>query len=806
MATIRNSISLQDRMTPVFRSIIKSMDSTLRVMRNLDRQANKGVQSRAYRTAERDIKRANNELIRMQNNLLRADKAAGKLAASTGRVSTNMSRMSSGGFNLSNLASGLYLIKNIANTLSRIMEIPDTMNAIQYRLETYDTSSATGDQLFDAAYLAAQRSRSDLESTASLASRILISGATKGSGAEAIKLAELLNKASFLGGSTPGESRRALLQLSQALASGALQGDELRAIREQAPGLTDVLARGLSSLAERGILPEKFIGTTIGDLKALGAEGELTAERVIAAFKEMETYVNETFDKSPKQFGQAITGIANVWKRWLKLMSQGDNAFAKINEKAWQLLEWFESTDGQAFMDSLAKSINFVVDAIMRFIDWIRQLINWFRNLENASNILQAVFIALAIVAAMAAVYMAVKWIAAWVAAAWPVLLVIALLAIVIYALLQCGVTANEIVGAIAGAIMFLGYVIYDIVVWLVNIVYWAVALVWDALVGLAVALINIVIGAGMLIGLVLQGIVQIILWVITTIWAALVTIYNVVYSIVKGAWGVIKGAIVGIYQLFVWLGQGVLGILYGIASAIDSIFGSNLAATVGGWIDGLEQSVDDLNAALDPFGEFEDIGNKWSSSYRDLGDMYAGKGKYDDWNITDNMADLWSGGTDLMGEFGKTGVDMMLDPTMLDQWALDNTLNPMDGWDRGYNFGSGLVDYIGNLDFDSALGDMSSIEDMLNNIEDMLNNGVKVGGGNLDSVGSIKSDVDISDQDIQLLRDIAARGFLLNLQTVTPTANISFGDIHETADVKKILSVIEDMVEEQLATSLVVD
>ena len=798
MATIRNSISLQDRMTPVFRSIIKSMDSTLRVMRNLDRQANKGTQSKAYRTAERDIKRANNELIRMQNNLSRADKAAGKLATSTGKVSTNMSRMGSGGLNLGNLAAGLYLLKNIANTLSGIMETPDTMKAIQYRLDTYDTTALSGDQLFDATYLAAQRSRSQLASTANLASRILVSGATNGSGAEAINLAELLNKASFLGGSSSEESQRALLQLSQALASGTLQGDELRAIREQAPGLTDVLAKGLSSMAERGALPEKFIGTTMGDLKALGAEGELTAGRVIAAFKEMGTYVNETFDKSPKQFGQAITGIANVWKRWLKLMSQGDNALSKINEKAWQLLEWFESTDGMAFMEGLAKGINFVVDAIMQFIDWIGQLINWFRNLENASNILQAVLIAFAVVVAAAAAYMAVQWIAAWIAAAWPVLLVIALLAIVIYALLQCGVTANEIVGAIAGAIMFLGYVIYSIVVWLVNIVYWAVALVWDALVGLSVALINIVIGAVTLIGLVLQVIGQLILWLITTIWAALVTLYNEYYTLVMGAWGVIKGAIVGIYQLFVWLGQGVLSILYNIASAIDFIFGSNLAETVGGWIDGLGSSVDALNEVLDPLGEFEDIGNQWSSSYGDLGDMYAGNGKYDDWNITDNMADLGNEGTDRMGEFGRTGVDMMLDPTMLDQWALDNTLNPMDGWNSGYNFGSGLVDDIGNLDFNGAIGDTSSIEDM-------LNNGVGVDGGDIDSVGSIKSDVDISDQDIQLLRDIAAREFLLNLQTVTPQANVTFGDVRETADVNKILDVIQDMVDEELATSLVV-
>jgi len=767
MATIRNSISLQDRMTPVFRSIIKSMDSTLRVMRNLDRQANKGVQSKAYRTAERDIKRANNELIRMQNNLLRADKAAGKLATSTGRVSTNMSRMSSGGFNLSNLAAGLYLLKNIASTLSRIMETPDTMKAIQYRLGTYDTSSATGDQLFDAAYLAAQRSRSDLVSTANLASRILISGATKGSGAEAIKLAELLNKASFLGGSSSGESQRALLQLSQALASGSLQGDELRAIREQAPGLTDVLARGLSSMAERGVLPEKFIGTTVGDLKALGAEGELTAERVIAAFKEMETYINEMFDKSPKQFGQAVIGIANVWKRWLKLMSQGDNALAKINEKAWQLLEWFESADGQAFMEGLAKGINFVVDAIIRFIDWIAQLINEFRNLENASNILQAIFISLAIVAAAAAVYMA----AGWIAATWPILLVIALLAIVIYALLQCGVTANEIVGAICGAFMFLAYLIYDIVI------------------GAIMALGLVGVGVGMLIILTLQAVVQMIIWMVLAIWSAMVTVYNVFYSIVKGAIGVIKGTIVGIYQLFVWLGQGVLGILYSIASAIDFIFGSNLADTVGGWIDDLDSSVDALNEALDPLGEFEDIGDQWKNSYSTLGDMWAGRGEYDSWNITDNISDVRNSGTAMMKGIW--------------EWGTDKMVNPIEGWDKGYDFGSRLVDNISNIDFSSALSDISSLEDSL---EDMLNKGVEVGGGDLDSIGRIKSDVDISDEDIQLLRDIAARDFLLNLQTITPTANITFGDIHETADVKKILSIIEDMVEEQLATSLVVD
>ena len=803
MATIRNSISLQDQMTPVFRSIIKSMDSTLRVMKNLDRQANSGVQSRAYRAAQRDINRANNELIRMQNNLSRAERGANNLASATGKISSNMQGMRSGGFNLSNLASGLYLLKNAAAAVSNVMETPDTMTAIQYRLETYDKTSAGGNQLFDAAYNAAMRSRSDIENTGALASRILVSGAVNGNGAEAIDLAELLNKSSFLGGSSSQESQRALLQLSQALASGVLQGDELRAIREQAPGLTDTLAKGLSQLAEKGALPEQFIGITMGDLKSLGAQGELTSDRVIAAFREMGDYIDSTFENSPKQFGQAVTGIANVWKRWLKLMSQGDNAFAKINSAAWKLLDWLNSDSGYSFLEGLATALNVIVDSIFEVIDWVIQLIDWFNNLENSSNLLQTAIITLAAVVVAAAVYMAVQWVVAWLAAAWPVLLVIALVGALIYALLDAGITANQIIGAIVGAFWFLMFAVYTGLVWIVNILYWVIAIIWDALVGLGMGILEILAGLGMIVMEILGGIAQGVLWVVTTIWSILVTVYNILYSIVKGAWGLIKGAIVGIYAMFVDFGKGVLQIFYKIAEAMDKVSNTNLAGTIGGWIDDLDNSVNSLNEALDPIGEFKDIGNQWESSYGDLGDMYAGKGKYDDWNITDNMKDIWDGGVNFMDEISKTSLDLMLDPTALDKWALDNTANPMDGWNLGFEMGNdfvGDIEELSNMGIGLGLSDIGNIEDMMKNID---LDGLKLNGGSIDS---IKSDVDISDEDIQLLRDMAAKEFLLNLQTVTPTANIKFGDVRETADIDKIMEAIQDMVDEQLATTLVVD
>ena len=74
------------------------------------------------------------------------------------------------------------------------------------------------------------------------------------------------------------------------------------------------------------------------------------------------------------------------------------------------------------------------------------------------------------------------------------------------------------------------------------------------------------------------------------------------------------------------------------------------------------------------------------------------------------------------------------------------------------------------------------------------------VTGGSLDSGGEVQ----LSNEDIKLLRDIAARDFLLNVSTITPTVTNNFGDIRETADVNKILDEIERMVDEELATSVV--
>ena len=81
---------------------------------------------------------------------------------------------------------------------------------------------------------------------------------------------------------------------------------------------------------------------------------------------------------------------------------------------------------------------------------------------------------------------------------------------------------------------------------------------------------------------------------------------------------------------------------------------------------------------------------------------------------------------------------------------------------------------------------------------------GTKVNGGNLDSVGKINNPVNIADDDIKLLKDIAAKQFLLKLATSTPKVKITFGDVRESADVSKIIDTMSDMLADAAATSLV--
>lgn len=729
MAAINNSINLTDRMSPVLKTVLKALDSTMKAMDQLDRATNKGMNSAAFKRAKADIDAANSAVSSLNGQLEKtgslmervSQKAntfgtnmtsswrqylnqsklqgntrgviAGRAMMGVGGIITAASKIPSG---IKNLSSGIgnafdtvsekcrmaytetlsfiNLVEKGIGAINGLMSANDkvTSDVAKIGLFNYDKNMSNA-QAYDMAYRAAENSRSDLSDTTTLINRIMMSGVygqEAGSLGSATRMAETLNKAMVVGGGTAEENKRALIQLSQGLSSGILQGDELRSIREQAPYLASVLAEGLNKIDDR------FIGTTVGDLKELGAQGELTSDVVIRALEAMQDQVDATFaDKAPRTWAQGLTSIQNTIKivtAYLQSMEGGP--LSKISELVWTIADYLKSTDGLRLLAGIATGL-YVVGTVLT---WVVQAaltgISW---LMDHSYVLIAVLVVLASMAVIAGIQMA----AAWIAATWPILLVIVAIAAVIGILQLCGVSFSQIVGAICGGI--------------------AVVIAAFKNFGLAV-------------------------------------------------WEIIANIGIFLYNLF----------------AVD--FPSFV-------LEGVLMAIQMFSPLLDLISA---IGNV-------LGQ---------DWDIT---ATLSNGVLSKQAELESKRKDFVDTGAFQDGWV-------SDAYNGGYEWGAGavktLTDGIG--DFTGGLTDFMKGNTAL--YDSATGAGVNVAGGNLDSVGSIKNDVNINDEDIQLLRDMAARDYLLNLQQITPVAHISFGDVRETADVNKIMDVIEDMVEEQMATSLV--
>lgn len=747
MANIRNSISMVDRMTPTLRAILKSMDSMMKVMSNLDRAANNGVVSKAYQRAEKDIQVANNKLKQMVNYNLLVKQGTDEIANSWDRVNKSMNR-SKGGFGriFSGLAGGIYSIKSVGQAISKVTNIADSSISDIAKLSLFNNTGNSNLAMYGQVYKTAQASRSGLSETAGLAQRIAMSGVYKGNGAlnSAIDLAGTINKAMVLGGGTANENSRAVLQLSQALASGTMQGDELRSIREQSPYLAQILAEGL------GKVDDKFIGTTIGDLKELGAQGELTSDVVIKAFQAMRGQIDDAFDdKAPKTFSGAIQSIANTVQYFMAVISQSNGPIGKFKEVLWDIADYLATPQGFEMMSTIIPVLNI---AVMGFqaLGWAIQFVG--NNMSWIGPIMGAI---LAMIVAYNAYLLVSKAITVGTG------IVQGIAAVAAYARAKAenkaalaaaaGSAANTTLAATLTA-EAMATSAATAAQYGMNAALYACPLTWILLLIIAIiAIIFIVVGIinkatgssmsaiGIIVGALATAVAfiwNLFLGLLDLILGIINYLVNPILSFVNFFANVFKDPIGSVVHLFGDMADRVLGVIETIAKALDKVFGSSMAETVAGWRTS-------LNATI------ESKAQEW------------GNGAYEEVVSSLNLS------SDSLG---------------LKRWAYT------DAWDSGYAAGEGIQNSLGEFSLDSLMGDMGAME-------------TEVAGGHLDSVGG---DVNISDEDIKLLRDMAARDYLLQLQSVTPVAHVTFGDVRETADVGKIVEVIETMIEEQMATSLV--
>lgn len=235
-----------------------------------------------------------------------AQQAADKVRAEVGKIGSGLS-------GLTGLLAGLASV----GFAKSILDTADAVQAINSQVRQVVSSEgeylAVQRQLLDTA----NNTRASLESTASL--YVSTSRALKDYGytqQEILKFTEATNNAMTIGGVGAQQQAAALMQLSQALGSGVLQGDEFKSIAEAAPILLDTIA--------------EYMGKSRAEIKKLGGEGKLTADVIFKAISGASEKFGEQAAKMPMTMGQALTVFTNNWQSMVSKLLNDSGAMSGI--------------------------------------------------------------------------------------------------------------------------------------------------------------------------------------------------------------------------------------------------------------------------------------------------------------------------------------------------------------------------------------------------------------------------------------------------------------------------------------------
>lgn len=300
MATITSTIKLVDQMTPTLNKISKAIDRV--------NSSSKSVGSaKTWSSFNSGAQTATKHTHNLYNALRRA----------------------------------VFIIGSI-KSLQGFAQIADTMMSTSARIDNINDGLYTTSQYMDMIYQSAQRARADFTTMAASVSKLgtLAGHAFSGMG-EIVGFTELMNKLFVISGSSAAEASNAMYQLTQAMAAGKLQGDEMRSILENAPMLAQKIADKM--------------GVAIGEVKQLGADGKITAEIIKEALFESADEIEKRFEKMPKTIGQI----------WTEIKNHAINAFRPVIDKIQKIIN---SPKFNKLKTQLLGIIDSIANGVLRLI------------------------------------------------------------------------------------------------------------------------------------------------------------------------------------------------------------------------------------------------------------------------------------------------------------------------------------------------------------------------------------------------------------------------------------------------------
>ena len=437
MGKINETLTLTDGFSASFRTFIDLGNQAVQTTQMLDANLTRATGRSAgaiisnMRQLGSQLAQQNQELIEAINNQRQYTQEVEKSNRSAGSLLSTLRSMAA--------AAG-------ATALTKaFLQTSDEMSQINAKLNMINDGSQTNAQLQEMIYQSAQRTRTSYQTTANIVARLGNNAREAfGNNAELIQFAENLNKQFIIAGSSQEEMASASLQLTQALGSGALRGEELNSVFEAAPNVIRTIA--------------DYLGVGVGEIREMAADGQITAEVVKNAMLSATDEINTQFKSMPMTLAQAFTMGKNYIQQALMGSFEGWSNFLKTDEgqqALGQLISLF-TTLAQVGVGALS--------AVGQGALWVSQ------NLDFIIPILAAIGAALAFVKAQAMAEAAatvagnLAKAASWAIANWQIILFAALLASALIAAQQFGIGFEEVagwVGQVLGMLYAIGYNVF---------------------------------------------------------------------------------------------------------------------------------------------------------------------------------------------------------------------------------------------------------------------------------------------------------------------------------------------------------
>ena len=602
-------------------------------------------------------------------------------------------------------------------SVGKALNISDELVQTTSRLNMMNDGVQTTAELVNMVYAAAQDARGSFSQMADVVARFGNNAKDAfSSSEEVVAFADLIQKQMTIAGASTQEAANAELQLSQALGSGVLRGDELNSIFEQAPNLIQNIA--------------DYLDVPIGKIREMAADGELSADVVKAAIFSAADDINSKFNEMPMTWGQIWQSMQNTALIAFQPVLQRLNDLA--NSEAFQ-------TFVQNAVEAMATLANIVLN-IFELVGTVGGFIadNW----SVISPIIYGVIGALAVYAAYLGIVKGIEIASAAATAIHSVAMSA-----------KIGVMAALTGQTMAATAAQMGY----------NGALYACPVVW--IIMLLIALIAIIF--------------------------AVCNAIAKMTGIANSGFGVITDGVNVVIQFFKNLGLTVANIALGIGNAIAALASNMMTAfhnaicNVQSWFYNLLSTacsvIENIAAALNklPFVSFD------YSGISSAADDYAAKASEAAGNKEDytSISDAFNEGFTTFDAFQ-------------DGWA-------SDAFNAGAAWGDGVADKVSNFSLSDVFGqtDIPNVGDHTSGFNDAIaNSGIGDGVGSIDdNTGKIKDSLDVTEEDLKYLRDIAEQEAINRFTTAEINVDMSGmqNTVNSGDDIDGFMTKLTDSVNE---------